>query len=333
MRLQLATKLLVRVSTLALFPAHVAPPSQFRSGVHFTTGIRTAQVTMGASDSTLSTTDAGAVDDGAIVQNIHRFAVKGLGRDELPSITLQSGGGLPHDREWALIFSEQRASFDDAAPEWLHKSHFLCAFTANELVAQFRTAFDAATRALSVWRRSDGAALIGSARLDDPGGRAEVAAFFSNVSGRAVEVVSARARPHAFGNTASGWKATGDTRVVHLVNVNTVAAVAAASGTPLDAGRFRANVILGGTLPAWREFEWVGRTISVGGAVLKVVKRTVRCEGVNVDPRGSGRADLDVPALLQKHFPQHGPFLGVYAQVVSAGEVTVGDRVRVRPAG
>ena len=92
-------------------------------------------------------------------------------------------------------------------------------------------------------------------------------------------------------------------------------------------------MILGGTLPAWREFEWVGRTISVGGAVLKVVKRTVRCEGVNVDPRGSGRADLDVPALLQKHFPQHGPFLGVYAQVVSAGEVKVGDRVRVSPAG
>ena len=178
----------------------------------------------------------------------------------------------------------------------------------------------------------DGAALAG-ARLDAPDGRAQVGAFFSNASGRAVEVVSARSRPHAFGNTGSGWKASGDTRVVHLVNVNTVAAFAAAAGVPLDAGRFRANVILGGTLPAWREFEWVGRTIAIGGAVLKVVKRTVRCEGVNVDPRGSGRADLDVPALLQKHFPQHGPFLGVYAQVVSAGEVTVGDRVRVRPAG
>ena len=83
MRVQLATKLLVRVSTLALFPAHVAPPSQYRSGVHFTTGIRTAQVTMGASDSTLSSADAGAADDGAIVQDIHRFAVKGLGHDEL----------------------------------------------------------------------------------------------------------------------------------------------------------------------------------------------------------------------------------------------------------
>ena len=98
MRVNLAAKLLVRVSTLALFPAQVAPPRS--------RGVRIALATMGASDSTLSTTDAGASDDGAIVQNIHRFAVKGLGRDELPSITLQSGGGLPHDREWALIFSE-----------------------------------------------------------------------------------------------------------------------------------------------------------------------------------------------------------------------------------
>ena len=55
--------------------------------------------------------------------------------------------------------------------------------------------------------------------------------------------------------------------------------------------------------------------------------------GKKPSPRGSGRADLDVPALLQKHFPQHGPFLGVYAQVVSAGEAKVGDRVRVSPAG
>ena len=30
---------------------------------------------------------------------------------------------------------------------------------------------------------------------------------------------------------------------------------------------------------------------------------------------------------LQKHFPQHGPYLGVYAQVVGAGAVRVGDQV------
>ena len=137
---------------------------------------------------------------------------------------------------------------------------------------------------------------------------------------------------HQFGNTGSGVKASGDTRTVHIVNANTVRAFAAAAGVQLDPSRFRANLILDGALPAWREFDWVGSTIRVGGATLAVIKRTVRCDGVNVDAvHGSGRADLDIPALLQRHFPQHGPFLGVYAQVVGGGEVHVGDAVLQPP--
>ena len=99
----------------------------------------------------------------------------------------------------------------------------------------------------------------------------------------------------------------------------------------MHAERFRPNVILDGALPAWREFEWVGRTVQLGSATLRVIKRTVRCEGVNVDARhGSGAADMDIPSLLARHFPQHGPYLGVYAQVAAGGSgvVRVGDAVR-----
>ena len=68
-------------------------------------------------------------------------------------------------------------------------------------------------------------------------------------------------------------------------------------------------------------------------ARVRAAALTVRCAGVNVDARaGSGRADLDIPALLTRHFPQHGPYLGIYAQVVSAGEVRIGDQVRVQGA-
>ena len=74
-------------------------------------------------------------------------------------------------------------------------------------------------------------------------------------------------------------------------------------------------MVLAGSLPAWAEFGWVSRSVRLGGATLAVVKRTVRCEGVDVDARyGSGRADVSIPALLAKHFPEHGPYLGVYAQ-------------------
>lgn len=167
------------------------------------------------------------------------------------------------------------------------------------------------------------------------GGRAAVAALFSQLAGRAVRVVSGGGG-HQFGNTGSGVAASGDTRTLHIVNANTVAApltarahpsralsrgtsqvaaLSAAAGVPLHPERFRPNVVLAGSLPAWAEFGWVSRSVRLGGATLAVVKRTVRCEGVDVDARyGSGRADVSIPALLAKHFPEHGPYLGVYAQ-------------------
>ena len=107
-------------------------------------------------------------DSGAIVTHLHRFAVKGLERDEMPSVTLAPGATMPHDREWAMLWADGKAEqFDSARPAWLHKGNFLCAFTANELLGSLTTSFDDATRALSVRRRSDGKTLLPSARLDD----------------------------------------------------------------------------------------------------------------------------------------------------------------------
>jgi len=162
------------------------------------------------------------------VRALHRFAVKGLERDELPSVLLSANEGFPSDRRWALHFDDAKP-FDHAKPEWLHKSNFLCVFTATELLAGFVTAFDDATATLRVWRRSaqqPGAAREGdellAARLDEEEGRAAAATFFSDACGRGCSVVTAGAA-HQFGNTGSGLKASGDLRTVHLVNENTVA--------------------------------------------------------------------------------------------------------------
>ena len=266
------------------------------------------------------------------VRALHRFAVKGLERDELPSVLLSANEGFPSDRRWAL-------HFDDAKPvesgEWLHKSNFLCVFTATELLAGFDTSFDDATATLRVWRRSaqqagatrEGDELL-AARLDEEEGRAAAATFFSDACGRGCSVVTAGAA-HQFGNSGSGLKANGDLRIVHLVNENTVAALSEAWGVALHPDRFRPNLIVGGALPAWEEFSWVGSEVKLGEATLRVISRTVRCEGINADARhGSFKADVDIPGLLDKHFPEHGPYLGVYAQVVEGGRVCVGDAVQ-----
>ena len=101
---------------------------------------------------------------------LHRFAVKGLERDELPSVLLSANEGFPSDRRWAL-------HFDDAKPveagEWLHKSNFLCVFTATELLAGFDTSFDdafappPAQPAASEWNPAP-LAKGGSFNPDDP---------------------------------------------------------------------------------------------------------------------------------------------------------------------
>ncbi|KAJ1461767.1 MOSC domain-containing protein [Pelagophyceae sp. CCMP2097] len=259
------------------------------------------------------------------VAALHRFAVKGLERDELKDVRLEPGAAFPHDREWALRFADSDDS--EAPPAWVHKSNFLCAFTANELLGGLEPSYDDATNTLSVKRRNAAETLLDHASLDTEEGRDLIEKLFSDLAGRSVLLVTG-GELHQFGNTPAGFNASEDLRTIHLVNENTVAALSAAAGLDLHPERFRPNVILKGGLPAFAEFSWVGRKIRCGGAVLKVISRAVRCEACNVDARnGAPNADVDVPALLAQHFPMHGSYLGVYAQVVQAGNVKLDDAV------
>ena len=191
-------------------------------------------------------------------------------------VTLVRGDAFPNDRAWALLYTGA-ARWEPQAPVWLHKASFLCAFTAGELLSAFATKFDDATRQLTVSRRASPAAVALRASLDDEAGQRLVGEFFGNASGRATRLVASAGRPHQFGNTGSGVSASGDTRTIHIVNANTVAALGAAAGVLIDAGRFRPNVILGGGLPAWAEFGWVGRTVVVGGVTLAVRWSSAPC--------------------------------------------------------
>ncbi|KAL7478343.1 hypothetical protein ACHAW6_004109 [Cyclotella cf. meneghiniana] len=162
---------------------------------------------------------------------------------------------------------------------------------------------------------------------------------------------------HQFANTSSGVKNNnGDTRTVHIVNRNTVTQFSDAvyggnSGsqgkTALTATRFRPNIVVDNLEP-WAEFDLIGKTVEVVTAVdkdgfqsrdlyplkFRIVSRTVRCAGVGVDPLCPELGVIDIPSLLVKHFPQHGPYFGVYAVVercdnFRGGEISVGDTFRV----
>ena len=262
------------------------------------------------------------------VAHLWRYAVKGLDRDELLNAPLTPGSGFPSDRQWALHY-EDGARFHPVTPVWLHKSNFKCAFNAADELGKFETSFDDETSVLTVRSRSGTPCPTNSWDLTKEADRARAAAFFSEVHGRPLRLVQADGAHH-FGNTPAGFKHHPSGSIIHIVNTSTVEALgetALGSKQALHPSRFRPNMVLTG-VPAWSEFDWVGRRVRIGGATLEVVKRTVRCEATNVDcVHGSGRADLDVPGLLAKHFPQHGPYLGVYAIVAKGGTVHVGDPV------
>ena len=134
---------------------------------------------------------------------------------------------------------------------------------------------------------------------------------------------------HQFCNTSLGVKQRGDTRTLHIINANTIRDLSKKIGLRLNPSRFRPNIVIEGPI-AWSEFDWiVGKTLqTVSGVKLTVINKTVRCKGVSVDPLDPANI-LDIPELLIKHFPEHGPFLGVYAVVDAPGTLSLGDELQL----
>lgn len=100
-----------------------------------------------------------------------------------------------------------------------------------------------------------------------------------------------------------------DSGVVHLVTTGSLRALAA------DARRFRPNVVLEGE----GEAGWLGRSVSIGAAVLRVKEVTRRCVMVTHPQPGLPRDLAVLKAVARDGF-------GVYAEVLKPGLVRVGDR-------
>ncbi|MEH0823939.1 MOSC N-terminal beta barrel domain-containing protein [Micromonospora sp. CPCC 205714] len=119
---------------------------------------------------------------------------------------------------------------------------------------------------------------------------------------------------------------------LHLVATATLAALGS-----VDAVRYRPNLVVESSGPAFEENGWVGRELRVGAElVLRVVAPTPRCA---VPPLAHGTlppdaAALRAPARLNRVVPLPAlgpqPCVGAYAVVTRPGRVEVGDPVEVR---
>ncbi len=87
--------------------------------------------------------------------------------------------------------------------------------------------------------------------------------------------------------------------------------------------RWRGNLWLEG-FEAWSECDWVGNTLKIGEAEIKIIDEIERCQMPSASP-STGHRDSDAPGLLRQYFDTQN--FGVYGVVGKAGTIAQGDKV------
>jgi uncharacterized protein YcbX len=247
----------------------------------------------------------------ASIQAIYRYPVKGLSAEVLARTQLSVGATLPADRLYAI--ENGLSGFDPAAPGYLPKQRFLM-LMCNERLAALRTSFDEATHVLTI---QDGNAETVRGDLRTAEGRGAIEHFFAAYCPDELRGMPKvlNAPGHSFSDVAA--------KVVSIINLASVAELENAAGAAVHPLRFRGNIYVTGW-PAWREFDLLGREVTIGPARLKIVKRIQRCAATDVDP-DTGIRDLHIPTTLMRSFGHAD--CGIYAQVIEAGDIAVGDAI------
>ncbi len=116
-----------------------------------------------------------------------------------------------------------------------------------------------------------------------------------------------------------------DCQHISIFSLATGRALAEESGSPIDPRQFRANVYVEpASGQAFEEEQWAGRVLRIGNeAMVAVTLRDPRCMMINLNPDTVTQDARVLRTVAQKHDGQ----TGMYANVVRAGVVRVGDTV------
>ncbi len=249
------------------------------------------------------------------IAQIYSYPVKGLTGASHEQISLTAGDCLPYDRAWAIEAGSRK--FDPANPSYFPKANFLM-LMRDEKMAALDTTFDEDSKVLTVFR---GGKQVARGCLSDKLGCQLLEQFFAayakdSLRGGAPKIVSAE--NHSFSDVPAKW--------VSIINLASVKDLERVARKPVHPLRFRGNIYLEGLEP-WEEFNWLDRTLTIGGEpVLEVTERTTRCAAINVDPE-TGARDMTLPRTLDIGFGHQD--CGIYARVAANGKIAVGDKVTV----
>lgn len=254
--------------------------------------------------------------NGKIV-SLSSFPIKGLSPQAHQSAPLKTGDGFPGDRLFG--FAKASSGFDPADPKPLPKHNFIVLLQHARL-AGLETGFDHESRVLTI-RTKDAADMRFDMNTQE--GADGASEFLTRLLGLKEQEVPffASAFPHRF--TDASVASTTLMNAISFINLDSVRAFESEIGREVDARRFRGNIVFDGW-PAFSELDLVGRHFRVGGVSFNILHRTQRCLATEVNPDTAER-DMKLPNLLKKAY---GHFdMGIYAEVLNDGVISVGDEV------
>jgi uncharacterized protein len=107
---------------------------------------------------------------------------------------------------------------------------------------------------------------------------------------------------------------------------STLSALGAELGGPVDLRRFRPNLHLDLDAPAWGELGWEGAELALAGGVrLRLVDPCERCAIPTRDPD----TQMKWPGLLKHLASTHDQCFGIYARVLTGGQIAAGEAVEL----
>lgn len=245
----------------------------------------------------------------ARVRALWRHPIKSHGREALDRVTLHAGQAMPWDRRWAVAHEAARVAEGAWAPSVNFsrgaKSAALMAISAQtDAAAGTLTLCHPDRPDLTLDPDRDAQALLDWVRPLMPPGRAQ-SARVHRLDGR--------------GMTDTDYPS------VSLINLASNADLAQRLGRDVSPLRWRCNIHLDGPDP-WAEEGWIGRTLRIGAAELRLREAIARCLATTANP-ASGARDLDTLAALDR-LRGHRDF-GLYAEVTRGGAIAVGDAVHL----
>lgn len=241
----------------------------------------------------------------AKLAHIFRHPIKGHGREALASVSVFAGQALPHDRRWAVAHDAARLE-----PGWNPCANFARGAKAPALMA-VTAQLDEGLAQVTLAHPDRGEITFAP---DDP---ADLPRFLDWV--RPLNPPD-RAQPCSIVSADRGMTDS-DFPSISVQTKASLQDLSARMGRELSVDRWRGNLWLDGAEP-FAEFGWIGRHIMIGSAVFRIEERITRCLATSVDPL-TGRRDADTLGALQSAYG-HQDF-GVYAVVVKAGHLTIGD--------